>query len=608
MSEIKLEHVLNEQTSNRYDELAALIWKIANILHGLYKPHEYGKVILPMTVIKRLHDTLLPNHNQILKELKELPENLVSEFKNSQLEKISGYRFYNKSSYTFDTLLKDPKNIEDNFRSYLNGFSDNVQEILDKFEFRQQIEKLTNNNKLFSIINEFNRKEYYLGADEITSSDMGYVFEELIRKFSESHNEQAGSHFTSRDIVYLMTDLLLVNQKDETNSLIKTVYDQTMGTSQMLSAMAERIKLLDANISVETFGQEINGETYAIAKADTMIRGGNPDFMRLGSTLSNDAFKNRTFDYVISNPPFGISWESEKTEIKNEHDSGENGRFAPGLPKISDSQLLFLLNGIKKLNDNGRMAIIHNASALFSGDADSGESNIRKYVIENDWLETIIQLPENLFFNTSIPTYIWILTKNKLEKRKGKVQLIDASLAFSNRKKNIGTKRVDIEKIHRELIVQVYGDFTEKIYHQNQIIVESKIFNNEDFGYLKVTVENPLKDENGKIIFKKDNKSPQSDAKLRDYEEFSLPSNNEEEFPYINYVNSWIKNNVIPFNSEAWVDHKKTKIGYKIPFLRLFYKYQELEEPSVIFKRILDVQDQLQKSITTLLDFNNDNN
>ena len=397
------EELRQAQTTVNVQKQANLIWNVADILRGLYKPHEYGKVILPMTVIKRLHDTLLPTREHVLEVAKQT-DNMNDTMRTKFLEKAAGFSFYNTSSYTFDTLLADPTNIEDNFRAYLNGFSDNMQDILSNFKFDVEITNMAENDALFYVIQEFNKKDSYLGPDKVTSTDMGYVFEELVRKFSESYNEEAGAHFTSRDVIYLMTDLLLAEDREllTGDSIIKTVYDQTMGTSQMLSAMMERIQGLNSEAEVLTFGQELNPETFAIAKADTMIRGGDAEQMKLGSTLSNDQFTDYTFDYCISNPPFGIDWKKDKASVQAEHEKGELGRFGVGLPKISDGQLLFQLNGLSKLKDTGRMAIVHNGSALFSGNAGGGESAIRQYVIENDWLEAIVQLPTDLFYNTGI--------------------------------------------------------------------------------------------------------------------------------------------------------------------------------------------------------------
>ncbi|MTD04696.1 MULTISPECIES: type I restriction-modification system subunit M [Enterococcus] len=572
----------NEQTTQFIQKKANMIWNVADILRGLYKPHEYGKVILPMTVIKRLHDTLLPTRHAVLEaaeKYKEMNDTMRSRF----LEKASGFAFYNTSMFTFDTLIADANNIEENFRAYLNGFSDNMQDILSNFKFEQEITNMAENNMLFAVITEFNKSSSYLGPDMVTSTDMGYIFEELVRKFSESYNEEAGAHFTSRDIIYLMTDLLLAEDSETLvgENVVKTVYDQTMGTSQMLSAMIERIHDFNESVEVRTFGQELNPETFAIAKADTMIRGGDPENMTKGNTLSNDQFTDYTFDYCISNPPFGIDWKSAKAEVEAEHKLGEAGRFGPGLPKISDGQLLFQLNGVAKLKETGRMAIIHNGSALFSGNAGGGESAIRQYVIENDWVEAIVQLPTDLFYNTGISTYIWILTKNKSAERQGKIQLIDASKMFEKRRKNIGNKRVDITEECREMIVKAYGEFQSHEYQLDNKTVESKIFDNADFGFTKVTVESPLRDENGEIILKKGKPTP--DASLRDTEDIPLKENIQEYF----------EREVLPFNPDAWMDRKKDKVGFEIPFTRLFYKYIAPEPSEVIAERIKQLEESI---------------
>ena len=590
MSNIKTENEHQKQTTNNIQKKAALIWGTADILRGLYKPHEYGKVILPMTVIKRLHDTLLPTREAVLETVEKVKSIKVEQIKNRKLTDASGYSFYNTSNFTFDTLLSDAENIEENFRSFINGFSENVQDILKNFEFDKEITKMQDNDALYSVIQEFNSQKAYLGADTVTSTDMGYIFEELVRRFSESYGEDAGAHFTSRDIIYLMTDILLIDEEPSDKAIVRTIYDQTMGTSQMLSAMMERIKALDANADVTTFGQELNPETYAIAKADTMIRGGNPDNMALGSTLSKDAFSGYTFDYLISNPPFGIDWKKDQGAVKAEADLGEKGRFGVGLPKISDGQLLFQLNGIAKLKDTGRMAIIHNGSALFSGKAGGGESEIRRYVIMNDWLEAIIQLPTDLFYNTGISTYIWIITKNKNKERQGKVQLLDASKAFVKRRKNIGDKKVDIDKKCRELIVEAYGEFSNKVYTEDDSIVESKIFNNDFFGYQKVVVETPLYDESGNIIRKKNGK-PEPDTSKRDTEDIPLTED----------IDTYINREVLPFNPDVWVDKSKTKIGFEIPFTRLFYKYQAPESSKDISQRIKTLEERIIKNFETLI-------
>nr|WP_317279635.1 class I SAM-dependent DNA methyltransferase [uncultured Fusobacterium sp.] len=564
---------LHKQTSVNIQEKSNLIWAIADKIREYYKPHEYGKVILPMTVIKRFNDILAPTKEQVLKTYENVKK---FEVKAPFLESASGYKFYNTSKYDFEKLLNDSENIEANFREYLNSFSENVQDILENFDFDREIAKLANNGMLFLIIEEFNKPTSYMGADKVTPVDMGYIFEDLVRRFSESYDEQAGAHFTSRDIIYLMTDLLVAEDCEIlTNEVItKTVYDMTMGTSQMLTCMTERLKELDKDVDVKVFGQELNPETYAIAKADMLIRGGESGNMRQGNTLSDDKFKDFKFDYIISNPPFGIEWKVEKKAVEDEAKKGDLGRFGVGLPKISDGQMLFDLNGIAKLKDTGRMAIIHNGSSLFTGAAGSGESEIRRYMLENDWLEAIIQLPNDSFYNTGITTYIWIISKNKPEERQGKVQLINASNMCEARRKNIGNKRVDITDKYKEIVVQAYGEFKNKTYEIDGKICESKIFENVDFGFNRIQIESPLYDENGNVVMK--GKKVVPDTSKRDY----------ENVPLVEDIDNYFEREVKPYNSEAWIDKTKTKVGYEIPFTRYFYKYEAPESSDVIAERI----------------------
>ena len=490
-------------------EKAAMIWNVADMLRGPFKPHEYGLVILPMTVVKRFHDCLLPTHQAVLDTYEKVKKLQVID---GFLQKASGYQFYNTSRFTFETLLADPDNIESNFRDYLSGFSANAQDVLAKFDFDNIIKRMVESNTLYLVIKEFGSEKGYLGPDKISAVDCGYIFEDLVRRFSESFDEEAGAHFTSRDIIYLMTDLLLSEADLDTSSM--TVYDMAMGTSQMLSCMEERIHELNSDIEVTCFGQEFNPSTFAIAKADMMIRGGDPNNMRFGDTLSEDQFPGFTFQYIISNPPFGIDWKREQKAVEAEATRGEMGRFAPGLPKISDGQQLFVLNGLAKLANKGKMAIIQNGSPLFSGDAGSGPSNIRQYILENDWLDCIIQLSTDMFMNTGISTYIWVLSKDKPSHRAGKVQLIDASHCFEPRRKSIGTKRNDITDVCRELIVTAYGEFANgKVYgDKNGIYCESKVFESVEFGYNKIVVERPQRDEAGNVILKHGKPVPDTTA------------------------------------------------------------------------------------------------
>ena len=567
-------------------EKATMIWNVADMLRGPFKPHEYGLVILPMTVVKRFHDCLLPKWQAVQDTYEKVRKLAVID---GFLMKASGYQFYNTSKFTFDKLLADPENIEANFRDYLAGFSANVQDVLSKFDFDNVIKRMVESNTLYLTIKEFNSPKGYLGPDKISAVDCGYIFEDLVRRFSESFGEEAGAHFTSRDIIYLMTDLLL-SDADLTHSGNVTVYDMTMGTSQMLSCREERIHDLNADIEVTCFGQEFNPSTFAIAKADMMIRGGDPNNMRFGDTLSDDQFKGYTFQYCISNPPFGIDWKREQKAVEKENAMGELGRFAPGLPKISDGQQLFVLNGLSKLATNGKMAIIQNGSPLFSGDAESGPSEIRRYILENDWLDAIVQLSTDQFMNTGISTYIWIYSKDKPAHRAGKVQLIDASHCFEPRRKSIGTKRNDITDRCRDLIVQAYGEFRNDTLYgdKGSIYCQSKIFNTDNFGYYKITVERPERDEQGNPVMKKG--KPVPDADLRDTENVPMTDN----------INEYFKREVLPYAPDAWIDEKKTKVGYEIPMTRYFYEYEATEPVEDIMARINGLEKDISASLQAL--------
>lgn len=566
-------------------EKAAMIWNVADMLRGPFKPHEYGLVILPMTVVKRFHDCLLPTHQAVLDTYEKVKKLQVID---GFLQTASGYQFYNTSRFTFETLLADPDNIESNFRDYLSGFSANAQDVLAKFDFDNIIKRMVESNTLYLVIKEFGSEKGYLGPDKISAVDCGYIFEDLVRRFSESFGEEAGAHFTSRDIIYLMTDLLLSEADLDTSSM--TVYDMAMGTSQMLSCMEERIHELNSDIEVTCFGQEFNPSTFAIAKADMMIRGGDPNNMRFGDTLSEDQFPGFTFQYIISNPPFGIDWKREQKAVEAEAARGEMGRFAPGLPKISDGQQLFVLNGLAKLANKGKMAIIQNGSPLFSGDAGSGPSNIRQYILENDWLDCIIQLSTDMFMNTGISTYIWVLSKDKPAHRAGKVQLIDASHCFEPRRKSIGTKRNDITDACRELIVTAYGEFANgKVYgDKNGIYCESKVFESVEFGYNKIVVERPQRDEAGNVILKRG--KPVPDTSLRDTENVPLAQD----------IDAYFAREVLPYAPDAWIDHSKTKVGYEIPMTRYFYEYQAPEAVEDIVARITALEQDISAGLAEL--------
>ena len=573
---------LQKQTNTNIQEKANLIWESATHLVGLFKPHEYGKVILPMTVLKRFDDALAPTKQAVLEMKKKLDATGANEqLIEGALTRTSGYAFYNTSKFDFQKLLADPDNIADNFDDYLKGFSANVADIISRFEFANTVGTMVEGGVLFVMIQEFNSAKADMSPKKITSADMGYIFEELIRKFSESYDEQAGAHFTSRDVIYLMTDLLISPEKEEIkeNGCTKTAYDMAMGTSQMLGCLTERLQALSEDAVLTCFGQEFNPETYAIAKSDMLIKGGNASGMMYGDTLSQDKFSGYEFDYIISNPPFGIDWKRERTEVEAEAKKGYDGRFGPGLPAISDGQMLFMLNGVKKLKEaSGRMAIIQNGSSLFTGDAGSGASEIRRYVIGEDLVDAIIQLPTDLFYNTGIATYIWVLTKGKEMRRAGKVQLIDASKCFVKRRKNIGNKRVDLDDNCIRLILKSYESFEDGVFEDNGLYVESKVYDKDFFGYTKVTVETALCDEAGKPILKKGKLQPVKGA------------SDNEIIPLQEDIDEYMEKNVLPYNSAAYLDRSKDKIGYEVPFTRLFYKFVAPVPSTEVFEEIKSLE------------------
>lgn len=587
---------LQKQTNINTQEKANLIWEIATHLYGEYKPHEYGKVILPMTVIKRFDDALKDTKKAVVEKNNELNNSnkeVNDKTRHAILKNVAKHDFYNTSKFDFAGLIADADNIKENFTSYLQAFSDNVKDIIQRFDFFKEIDKMSENDLLYTIINEFNAKKADFSPSVVTAQDMGYIFEELIRKFSESYDEQAGAHFTARDIIYLMTELLVVNDKEELkkNGGSKTAYDMTMGTSQMLTCLDERLQDINESINLTCFGQEFNPETYAIAKADTLIRGGDADNMKFGDTLSNDQFEGYTFDYIISNPPFGIDWKKEKESVEKEAKLGESGRFEAGLPAIGDGQMLFLQNGLKKLKPTGRMAIIQNGSSLFNGDAGSGPSNIRKFIIENDRLEAIIQLPNDLFYNTGIATYIWVITgkEGKEDRRLGKVQLIDASKCYVKRRKNIGNKRVDLSDEAISLIVKAYNSFDNLEFNEDGLFVESKVFDNAYFGYTKVTVETSETDDKGNELLKKGKKQ-------------AIKGKTDSEIiPLTEDVEQYFDNNVLPFNEHAFMDRTKDKIGYEIPFTRIFYKFVEPRKSDDIFAEFKELSNQEQDLMKKIL-------
>jgi len=478
-----------------FQDKANLIWSIADILRGGWKQHEYQDVILPLVVIKRLDLLLASTKKDVLEQYNELSGEIND--LDPLLKATAGVGFYNISEYDFEKLLEDPSGIAQNFRDYLSKFSENITDIIEKFDFDRQLDRLEGGNLLFEIIKFINKVD--LHPDRVDNHEMGSIFEELIRKFSEQSNETAGEHYTPRDVIKVMVEVLFApdQKKLQNEHLIKTIYDCACGTGGMLSVAKDHIKKdLKSSADIYLYGQELNPVTYAMCKADMLIKGEDPNNIKGGekdhsiaSTLSNDQFFGEDFDYMLTNPPFGVDWKKDKQVIDREADRGYAGRFGAGTPRVSDGQLLFVQHLISKMrpeHEGGtRLGIVFNGSPLFTGDAGGGESEIRRWILENDWLETIIALPDQLFFNTGIPTYLWFITNRKSEERKGKVQIIDARKRCDPMRKSLGNKRHEITKDHRDSIVKNYIAFEENEY--------SKIFKNEDFGYRQITVERPLR-------------------------------------------------------------------------------------------------------------------
>lgn len=566
------------------NEKANLIWAIADKLTGPYKPHEYGEVILPLTVIRRFDCILEKTKEAVVQKDQELKIAV----KDPILRKVSGYSFYNVSPFTFNKLLDDPDNIEANFRSYLNGFSENVRNIIERFKFDNHISYLAEKNLLYIVLKEFTDPKADLHPDKISNIEMGYIFEEIIRRFSEAHNEDAGQHYTPREVIELMVNILFYDDSEllSGDAPIKTLYDPACGTGGMLTVAEDYLRRLNSNAQLICFGQEINPQTYAICKSDILIKGANADYIKEGNTLSDDMFSEDKFDYILSNPPFGREWKNERSKVETEHKKGYAGRFGPGLPAVGDSQMLFLLTALSKIKDpkdgGTRIAIIHNGSPLFTGDAGSGPSNIRKYIIENDLLETIIALPNDIFYNTGIATYIWVLSNKKSYRRKGQVQLINAAEMYEKRRKSLGNKRNDIPRHYIDEITRLYGDFKETEV--------SKILHNDEFGYAKIVVERPLLDEKGQVVLKKG--KPQPDTSLRDTENVPLAEN----------IDSYFTREVLPYTPDAWIDESKTKIGYEIPFTRHFYKYTPPRPSRQIMAEILEIEKELDGALKVVFE------
>jgi type I restriction enzyme M protein len=568
-----------------FNEKANFIWNIADLLRGNYKQSDYGKVILPFTVLRRLDIVLEPTKKKVLeayaKHKDKKPEALEL-----ILNRAAKARFHNRSKFDFNELAKDSNHLAANLRNYVNGFSKDAREIIEYLDLFNQIRKLEDMDLLYLIVKRFaDAGEILRNTDSI---EMGYIFEELIRKFSELSNETAGEHFTPREVIKLMVNILFVNDKDilRKKGIVKTLYDPACGTGGMLSVADAYLKELNPNAKLEMFGQEINPESYAICKSDMLIKGEDPSNIKYDDSFTKDGLPNEKFDYMLSNPPFGVDWKKAQKDIVDEYERhGFNGRFGAGLPSISDGSLLFLQHMISKMKQNGegsRIGIVFNGSPLFSGGAGSGPSDIRKWIIENDWLEAIIAMPDQLFYNTGIATYIWIVTNRKSKERKGKVQLINATGAdmdekgnpfYSKMLRSLGNKRKEIHEEAITRITKIYSDFTEGEY--------CKIFDNDDFGYSRITVERPLRNDNGEIELDKKGQ-PKPDAGLRDSENVPLKED----------IDVYVAREVLPHVPDAWVDRDKTKTGYEINFTKYFYTYKPLRNLEDIRRDILALEEE----------------
>lgn len=558
-------------------ESANFIWSIADLLRGDYKQSDYGKIILPLTVLRRLDCVLDPSKAKVLKKFDEVKKMNIQNL-DPILNKVAGYNFHNSSQFDFDKLIADPNNIASNLRNYINGFSEDAREIIEQFEFENQIAKLDDNNLLFMVMKRF--QEIDLHPDKVSSMEMGYMFEELIRKFAEISNETAGEHFTPREVIRLMVNLLFMDDRETLTKkgIVKTIYDCCAGTGGMLSVAEEYLNELNPEARLEVFGQELNPESYAICKSDMLIKGQNPTNIKKGNSISDDQLDNQKFDYLITNPPFGVKWKKIEKKVKEEHEAlGHGGRFGAGLPSVSDGSFLFLMSLMSKMKPEGsRLAIVFNGSPLFSGSPSGkkNESSIRQWVIENDLLESIIALPNQLFYNTGISTYIWIISNHKPQERKGKVQLINAIDFFKKMSKSLGDKRNELSDQHITEITKLYGDFTASEH--------CKVFDNADFGYSKVTVERPLRNAKGEITKDKNGK-PKADSSLRDTENIPLKED----------IQTYMEREVLPHVPDAWVNESKTNVGYEINFTKFFYQYKQLRSLEEIKTDVLAIEQEI---------------
>lgn len=574
--------------------LSAFIWSVADLLRGDYKQSDYGKVILPFTVLRRLDCVLEATKSAVLAEFEAKTKAGLNP--EPFLERKSGQLgLYNTSPLDMKKLMGDQDHIHENLYSYVQAFSPAVRDVFERFEFHTQVERLAKSGLLYQVAEKFAGID--LHPEAVDNHQMGLVFEELIRKFAEISNETAGEHFTPREVIRLMVNLIFVEDDDVLSKpgVVRTIYDPTAGTGGMLSIAGEYLAEHNPGARLTVFGQELNPESYAICKADMLIKGQDVSSIAFGNTLSDDGHPAKQFDYMLSNPPFGVEWKKVEKEVRKEHEQqGYNGRFGPGLPRVSDGSMLFLLHLIAKMRpakDGGsRFGIVLNGSPLFTGGAGSGESEIRRYVLENDLLEAIVGLPTDMFYNTGISTYVWIVSNRKPEARKGRVQLIDASGFWQKMRKSLGSKRKELSDAHIERITRLFGEFVEAKDGDKPI---SRIFENEDFGYRTITVERPLKDEHGKPVLGTKGKQmgrPQPDSNLRDTENVPLSED----------VETYFKREVLPHAPDAWIDHEKTKVGFEIPFNRHFYVFQPPRPLAVIDAELKQTTDRILEMIKGL--------
>ncbi len=609
-----------------HQALSSFIWSVADLLRGDYKQSEYGRVILPFTVLRRLDCVLEATKPAVLAEFEAKTKAGLNP--DPFLLRKAGQSFYNSSPLDLVKLLGDQDHIRQNLYAYVQAFSPAARDIFERFDFYTQVERLAKANLLYLVVEKFANID--LHPEVVDNASMGAVFEELIRKFAEISNETAGEHFTPREVIRLMVDLLFIEDDDVLspgNAVVRTIYDPTAGTGGMLSVAGEYLLEHNPQARLTMYGQELNDESYAICKADMLIKGQPVENIVVGNTLSDDGHAHTKFDYMLSNPPFGVEWKKVEKTVRQEHEQkGFDGRFGPGLPRVSDGSMLFLMHLLSKMRpakDGGsRFGIVLNGSPLFTGGAGSGESEIRRYVLENDLVEAIVGLPTDMFYNTGIATYVWILSNKKPADRKGFVQLIDASGFWQKMRKSLGSKRKEMSEAHIATVTRLFGDFTEaelvtvfdaagKAVGEPLLVTGtdtpptapeggklkrvpiSRIFKNQDFGYTTITVERPLRDEQGQVVLGlkgKQKGKPQADSALRDTENVPLGED----------IQAYFKREVLPHAQDAWIDEEKSKVGYEIPFNRHFYVFEPPRSLHVIDEELKSVTASIMKMLEEL--------